>query len=100
MRRAAKPDDAQPKIVKALREAGCRVEIIRQPVDLLVRFWSNKYRHFIWTPMEIKTPTKTGKRRKRLDQKAQDDFIAETGTPVVLTKEEALEVIRGMGAAV
>lgn len=36
MRRAAKVDLIQPEIVAALRAAGCSVEVIGKPVDLLV----------------------------------------------------------------
>lgn len=73
MRRAAKRDQSEPEIVSALLAAGCKVwrEL---PCDLLIfsrgRFYC----------AEIKTPTKTGKRRARRDQEAQDRFIAETGT--------------------
>jgi len=86
-RLAARRDIAEPEIVQALLRAGFAVwrEL---PVDLLV-----------WRPdkgfhlLEIKTPTKTGKRRKRKDQQAQDDFIALTSTSVVLTAEDALQAL-------
>lgn len=86
---AKKRDHSEPRIVEALEKAGFQVwrEL---PVDLLV-----------WRPdigfqcLENKTPTKTGKRRARKDQKAQDEFVKLTGTPVVLTPEEAL---RALGA--
>lgn len=93
MRRAARKDSSQEAIVKALRQAGCKVEIIGRPVDLLVRYWSSIHRHFLWTPMECKTPTKTGKRRKRTDQEKQDAYIEENCVPVVKTPDEALRAV-------
>ena len=86
---AAKRDQSEVEIVQALLRAGFAVWR-HLPIDLLV-----------WRPdkgfqlLELKTPTKTGRRRKRTDQKAQDDFIALTGTPVVLDAESAL---RALGA--
>lgn len=88
-RYAGKRDLSESDIVKAIRKAGFQVWT-QLPVDLLV-----------WRPdkgfqlLENKTPTKTGKRRKRKDQEAQDAFIAMTRTPVALTPEEAL---RALGA--
>jgi hypothetical protein len=84
---ARQRDHSEPKIVEALEKAGFHVwrEL---PVDLLV-----------WRPdigfrcLENKTPTKTGKRRKRRDQQAQDEFVALTGTPVALTPMEALKAL-------
>jgi hypothetical protein len=86
---APRRDISEPEIVSALLKAGYHVwrEL---PVDLLV-----------WRPdtgfrlLENKTPTKTGKRRKRVDQQKQDEFVRLTGTPVVMTPEEAL---RALGA--
>jgi hypothetical protein len=86
-RYAMKRDVSEPQIVAALEKAGFRVwrEL---PVDLLT-----------WRPdkgfqtLEAKTPTKTGKRRKRKDQEAQDAFIALTGTPVAMTPEAALKAL-------
>ncbi len=88
-RYARKRDTSEPKIIEALEAAGYHVWT-RLPVDLLV-----------WRPdtgfrcLENKTPTRTGKRRKRKDQQEQDDFLALTGCPVALTPEEAL---RALGA--
>lgn len=89
MRYARKRDQSELKIVAALRAAGFSVwrEL---PVDLLV--WRKDTG---FQCLENKTPTKTGKRRSRTDQQAQDDFVRLTETPVVLTAEEAL---RAMGA--
>ena len=108
MRRAARTDASQQAIVDALRKAGCRVAIIREPVDLAVthRNWAVPIwpvpRHIgtppsrvilNWRLLEVKTPLKRGKPRKRKDQAAQDAFLAETGTPVVTTPEEALKAL-------
>ena len=38
MRRAARIDDNQPEIIRALKAIGCSVEIIGKPVDLLIHF--------------------------------------------------------------
>ena len=81
---AKRRDVAESEIDSALRKAGC-VVYRHLPCDLLV-----------WHPatgmrlLEVKTPTKTGKRRTRHDQAEQDAFIAATGTPVVMTPEAAL----------
>jgi len=86
-RYARERDISEPDIVKALRKAGFHVwrEL---PVDLIV------FRPDIGIRLlENKTPTKTGKRRKRKDQEAQDEFIRLTGTPVALTPEEALKAL-------
>ena len=94
MRRAAKVDLAQAEIVEELRRLGYRVEVIGRPVDLLVGLdYSSGTR---WRILEVKTPTKTGQRRKRKDQEKQDRFIAETGTPIVISLEQALEALRGL----
>lgn len=88
----AKRDQSELAIAEALRTAGYRV-YRTLPVDLLIthptfpRGWARV--------MEAKTLTKTGKRRKRKDQPEQDAFIAETGTPVVGTPEQALHAASG-----
>lgn len=65
MRRAAKVDDNQAEIVKALRKAGFKVEIIKKPVDLLV---SNRKRTFL---VEVKN-----EEGKNTLTKEQVDFFA------------------------
>ena len=92
-RYAAKVDSIQEKIVDGLRAKGYRVEIIGRPVDLLV---GRLFLHgnFRWWLLEVKTPTKSGKIRKRKDQEAQDQFIRETNTPRVTTLEEALTALK------
>lgn len=83
-------DHSEPDIVEALQKAGFRVWR-KLPVDLLT-----------WRPdkgfqlLENKTPTKTGKRRKRKDQQTQDEFIALTGTAIALTPEQALKALGAM----
>src|ERR1700686_785964 len=98
---ARKVDHSQADIVKGLRDAGYWVEGIRRPVDLLVGLKKvNIYDDegfspiWRWTLLEVKTPTKTGKRRSRTDQALQDQFIKETGTAVVTTLEEALKALK------
>ena len=82
-----KRDDSEKDIVAALEKAGFRVWR-DLPVDLLT-----------WRPdkgfqlLENKTPTSTGKRRKRRDQEAQEAFVKLTGTPIALTPEEALKAL-------
>ena len=51
MRHAARADDNQAEIVKALREAGHVVYNIKWPVDLLVRPRAGTR----WLPMEVKS---------------------------------------------
>ena len=64
------------------------------PCDLLTLYWSSKYQTFLWQPLEAKTPNKAGKRVKRYDQAEQDEFIASTGTPVVLSLDEAVAALK------
>lgn len=86
----AKRDLAEPKIVEALEKAGCKVyrELV---VDLLVRVPGDP--PGVVRAMEVKTPTSTGKAPKDKRRKKQMEFIAETGTPYILTPEQALEAI-------
>ena len=53
MRRAARVDENQMRLVKVARQLGLLVVIIKQPVDLLV------YRPKLdkWVPTEVKNPT-------------------------------------------
>ncbi|HUD12004.1 MAG TPA: hypothetical protein VMS08_06340 [Candidatus Saccharimonadia bacterium] len=96
MRRAAKVDASQADIVDGLREVGVKVWVIGWPCDLLCLYWSGKYQTFLWQTLESKSPTKTGKRRKRTDQAKQDEFLASTGTPVVLSLNDALLALKGL----
>lgn len=99
-RYAAKVDSTQKAIVDGLRKIGFRVEIIGEPVDLLVGkpiFWQlmskdssiNQIR-YSWSLLEVKR--KSGLRRK--DQPTQNLFVDETHTPVVSNLEEALAALK------
>lgn len=58
MRQAAKVDDNQGDIVKALRKIGAYVCIIGQPYDLLVAWRGH------WFVLEVKDPTKSPKHQE------------------------------------
>jgi hypothetical protein len=88
VRRASRRDAAEPNIVSALEAAGFQVWRLVQPCDLLC--WRADKG---WRMLECKTPTKTGKQRKRGDQMDQAQFLALTGTPVVKTSTEALAAL-------
>lgn len=76
-------DLAEPDIVDALKKAGW--DVYRDlPIDLLCIKGSKV------KLLEVKTPTATGKRRKRKDQPEQDAFIAKYEVPVVMTPIDAL----------
>ena len=97
MRLASRKDTVQSSIVKGLRKCGFRVEVLGRPVDLMVCKTVYLLPHATcWRLLEVKTPTQTGKRRKRKDQQEQDRFITETGTPIVTSLEEALEALKGL----
>lgn len=91
-RRAAKTDQTQAGIVRALRAYGVQVWVIKQPCDLLCYYWSNPLQRFVWQPLEVKTPY--GKRRprarKRSEQETQNEFLAQTSTPIVTSWQEAI----------
>jgi hypothetical protein len=88
---AAKIDKAQPLIVEALRKAGYRVELIRKPVDLVVRHPTWPVNR--WMMAEAKTPRskKSTQARKRNDQEEQDQFCNAFGVPRWTTPDQALE---------
>lgn len=93
MRRYAnKRDSAEPPIIEALEKAGLEVWPLDEPVDLLCRRRS-------WPPgMFQMLEVKTGRGKKLTvvkdkRQKAQRDFIAATGTPIVRTPLEALKAV-------
>ena len=85
MRYALRKDESQDAIVKAIRAAGWLCFVLHEPADLLC--WKPGKG---WQMLECKTPTKTGKQRKRKDQELQKQFLELTGTRVVLTPFEAL----------
>jgi hypothetical protein len=82
MRRAAKIDTTQREIVNALRKIGAQVWIIKQPCDLLTYYRGR------WMPLECKSI-----KRLRNDQKQQNDFLADTQTPIVRSPEDAIEAV-------
>ena len=84
MRRAARRDEAERPIVQALEAAGCIV-YRSLPSDLLIhrRRWGPGW----FRVQEVKTPGGKGVRRS---QKDQATFLADTGTPIVRTPEEAI----------
>jgi hypothetical protein len=77
-------DASEGEIADALERAGFLVWD-KLPVDLLT--WRADLGFQL---LECKTPTKTGKRRKRKDQADQAEFLTLTKTPVALTPEAAL----------
>lgn len=94
MRRAAKCDTAKADIVKALRIHGIEVYDMKQPVDLLCRWYCNTLQGYRWQPLEVKTGYGKKVPKARIDkrQTAQIEFIAATRCPVVTTPEQALAV--------
>jgi len=89
-RTAAKSDSVCTEIVEGLRKAGVIVFHIRRPCDLLCYV----IQQVRWQTLEVKTAFgKSGKPRKRYDQKEQDEFLALTKTPVVTSLEGALSAL-------
>ncbi len=92
MRRAARRDDGEDEIVKALREAGAVVRVVTQGdgiPDLLVGY------NGFTILMEVKDGTKPPSKRKLTE--AEEKFFAEwTGGMLVIVNsvEEALEVLK------
>ncbi len=94
MRWAAKTDTTQTEIVEGLRSYGVQVFVIKQPCDLLCRYYDNRLRRWLWMPLEVKTPygKKKPRARRRRDQGAQNEFLESTGTPVVTSFLEAAAI--------
>ena len=92
MRRAARRDDGEDEIVKALREAGAVVRVVTQGdgiPDLLVGY------NGFTILMEVKDGTKPPSKRKLTE--AEEKFFAEwTGGMLLIVNsvEEALEVLK------
>lgn len=92
MRRAARRDDGEDEIVKALREAGAVVRVVTQGdgiPDLLVGY------NGFTILMEVKDGTKPPSARKLTE--AEEKFFMEwTGGMLVIVNsvEEALEVLK------
>lgn len=87
MRYAAKRDIAEAAIVKKLIAHGCKVWK-RLPVDLLVQ--TPRHASGDFTCLEVKTE---GQSTHESERKAQNEFLAETGTATVRTPEEALKAL-------
>jgi len=82
MRRAAKTDANQQAIMDRLREIGCKVKYIKEPVDLLVGYRNKN------VLLEVKV--ESGRLTKQ-----QIDFIAEWPGPVHIVRdpEEAVNIV-------
>jgi hypothetical protein len=93
MRYARRTDNNQTEIVQALREAGAVVEVIHEPVDLLVWADSTKAKSPMY--VEVKNPA-TSYGRKGLNPKQLGDM---EGRPYVMVTDVqgalgALRVLR------
>ena len=99
MRRAAKIDDNQPAIVKALERAGVSVESIGKPVDLLFHNPHARCPHCNERLPDGKTGILEVKNPDGKDTITGDqaEFMASWSgpVPVVRTEEEALRAVLG-----
>jgi hypothetical protein len=85
MRRAARKDETQAAIVDGLRAAFCKVKVLNDTPDLIVKSpWGAVFL------IEVDGIT----RYRRRDQ-AQTDFLDEWDIPCVSTLNQALTVIFG-----
>ena len=68
---------------------------MRWPVDLLLRFWCVRHKDYCWMPLEVKSPQgrRTPKARFRQEQTEQNEFLAKTNTPAVISLDGALFAI-------
>lgn len=91
MRRAANKDKNQASVIDALKSVGVAVEIIRQPVDLLICCRGET------SLMEVKNPERTSADPESRLTKAQVEFIARWPgkVHVVRTAEEAVRAALG-----
>ncbi|MGQ0836341.1 MAG: hypothetical protein ACT4O5_15755 [Gammaproteobacteria bacterium] len=90
-RYATRRDDNEPAVVHALEKVGAKVERLKWPCDLAVKF---RDRHFL---IEVHNPE--SKYRKR--SKKQLDALAKLGIPMVRSADEALQAVgasRGLPA--
>ena len=86
-RHDAKNDANQPTIIKALEAIGCRVKIIRQPLDLLVSGGRLGEQNLL---MEVKMP---GEKLNKVQQEFWDSW---PGRKVIVHHEgEAIEAVLG-----
>ena len=93
MRWAARSDTTQSQIVAGLRRHGVQVFVIKQPCDLLCRYYDNALRRWLWQPLELKTPYGKRAPKPRTDKRQKDqlEFLASTRTPVVTSLSQALD---------
>lgn len=89
-RRAAKVDDNQASVIKALRKAGAWVQSIGQPWDLLVFYPRTK----TWHVLEVKDGSKPPSAQELSpDQLATLAALRLCGVVLVRNEEEALQAI-------
>jgi len=91
-RHAARSDTSRAAIVKAIRQCGWHVWDIKRPVDILCWKPGRGFK-----PLEIKTPSGKKNPKAIIDkrQKDQIEFIELTGTPRVITPEQAINWLEG-----
>lgn len=91
MRRAARRDDNEAEIVKALRKAGAYVAYLDTPADLLVGYQGRT--HIV----EIKDGSKPPSARKLTpnEQKFHDEWTG-GGLYIITSVEEALDLIKSV----
>jgi hypothetical protein len=91
MRRAANVDKNQAAVIDALKRVGVSVEIIKQPVDLLLCCRGET------SLMEVKNPDRTSADPDSRLTKAQVEFIARWPGKIHIarTPEEAVKMVLG-----
>lgn len=91
-RRHDKPDAPTQQIVDELRALHFDVELIGQPVDLLVH--APGWEPNTWMLIEVKRPAnKRGSPRLDKRQREQQAFCVRHGVPYVTSTEQALEYL-------
>jgi hypothetical protein len=93
MRRAARVDENQKRIVEALREYGCTVHHIREPMDLLVGTGSH------WVMMEVKDGAKPPSAQRLRDSQLEALRLGGGPISVVDSVEAALRAVRAIRGA-
>lgn len=91
MRRAANNDRNQAAVIDALKRVGVAVEIIRQPVDLLICCKGET------SLMEVKNPERTSDDPMSRMTKAQVEFIARWPGKVHVVRTPAEAVRAALG---
>jgi hypothetical protein len=85
-------DNTQAAIVKELRKRYYIVEIIGEPVDLIIR--KPNWPINLWVMAEAKTANRVGgKFTPKKSQKDQHEFCIANGVPYWTTIEQALEYL-------